>query len=163
MQVVPLGGQICNLCKWCQQFGDFFFKISWHIFSWNLVVDSQLKSGGRFLVEIRWELLETVLYWSRLRSPPATTQHTYWNSCWKFFLPTERGAAQLWCHWSSMFALGEGSSVQPTHPPKRSSSSQCCQKCNTCTKMLLGGESQSSWNGTPNNFKAGTWARHGKC
>ena len=77
MQVVPQGGQICNLCKWCQQFGDFFFKISWHIFSWNLVVDSQLKSGGRFLVEIRWELLETVLYWSRLRSPPATTQDTH--------------------------------------------------------------------------------------
>ena len=48
------------------------FKIFWHIFSWNLMANSQLKSGGRFLVEIHWELLETVLYWRRLRSPQTT-------------------------------------------------------------------------------------------
>ena len=143
MQVVPLGGQICNLCKWCQQFGDFFFKISWHIFSWNLVVESQLKSGGRFLVEIRWELLETVLYWSRLRSPPGNNTTHILELLLKILSSNRTGGSrvlsQLWCHWSSMFALGEGSSVQPSHPPKRSSSLQCCQKCNTCSKMLLGG------------------------
>ena len=107
------------------------------------MVDFQSKSGGRFLVEIHWELLETVLYWRRLRSPPPkTTLPTHiWTLVENSFPQAEdRGGEVLWCHWSSMFALGEGSSVQTNHPPKISSSSPVLWKLLTnCKKQIKNG------------------------
>ena len=134
--------------------GRSFLKILRKILSLN--PESRLKSSGRFLVEIHGELLETVLYWRRQGSPPPPHSPHTLELCLKLLSPKERGCGGfdgvVGGVWWSMFAQGEGSSVQHSHPPKRSSSSQRSQSSLTQPQENLSLEEMgffNVWNGWP--------------
>ena len=132
--------------------GRSFLKILRKILS--LKPESRLKSSGRFLVEIHGELLETVLYWRRQGSLPPP--HTHIGTLSEIALSQRKGLWWVWLVvggvWWSMFAQGEGSSVQHSHPPKRSSSSQRSQSSLTQPQENLSLEEMgffNVWNGWP--------------
>ena len=128
--------------------GRSFLKILRKILS--LKPESRLKSSGRFLVEIHGELLETVLYWRRQGSPPPPHSPHTLGLCLKLLSPKERGCGGfdgvVGGVWWSMFAQGEGSSVQHSHPPKRSSSSQRSQSSLTQAQENLSLEEMGFFN-----------------